>query len=392
MAHIDPIIEKIITARVSLLLKAPFFGNLATRLKIEEVKGDWCTTAATDGRHIYFNRKFFEPLTVKQVEFVIAHEVLHNVFDHMGRREHRKHKLFNAAADYCVNGQLVRDKIGHEIPSIKMYHDTAYYGLSAEEIYEKLKEENDDALDELGELLDQHIDWESGDGDDANGKPSYSKEELKTIRDEMREATISAAQTCGAGKVPASVARMIRDLTEPKMDWRELLGQQIQSTIRSNYSFARPSRKGWHMNAILPGTMIEDTIDICVAIDMSGSIGDSQAADFLGEIKSIMQEYQDFNIKLWTFDTKTYNMQDFDSYNIDEFDQYEVMGGGGTCFRCNWDFMKENDIIPKKFIMFTDLGVWNSDYGDPDWCDVIFIAHSTDDIAPFGITCRYDLT
>ena len=88
MAHQDPIIDKIIVARVSLLLKHPFFGNMATRLKIQEAE-DWLPTAATDGRTIYFNRKFFDPLTVKQVEFVIAHEILHNVFDHMGRREGR---------------------------------------------------------------------------------------------------------------------------------------------------------------------------------------------------------------------------------------------------------------------------------------------------------------
>ena len=83
MSHTDPIIDKIIVARVGLLLRHPFFGNLATRLKIQE-GSEWMTTAATDGRVIYFNREFFEPLSVKQVEFVIAHEILHNVFDHMG--------------------------------------------------------------------------------------------------------------------------------------------------------------------------------------------------------------------------------------------------------------------------------------------------------------------
>ena len=390
MAHIDPIIDKIITARVGLLLRAPFFGNLATRLQVKEASG-WCSTAATDGRCIYFNREFFSTLTVKQVEFVVAHEVLHNVFDHMARREHRHPKLFNIAADYVVNGQLVRDKIGHEIKSIKMYHNAAYYGLSAEEIYEKLKAEVDDELDKLGELIDQHIDWGKS-NEDGDGQPTYTKEELQTIRDEMREATISAAQTCGADNVPASVARMIKDFTEPKIDWRELLSQQIQSTIRSNYSFARPSRKAWHMTAILPGTVTEETIDVCIAIDMSGSIGDAQAADFLGEIKGIMEGYQEFNIKLWTFDTRVYNEKSFDGHNMDDFDQYEVIGGGGTDFKCNWDYMKAHDIVPKKFIMFTDLEVWDNYYGDPYWCDTIFIAHSTDSVAPFGITCKYELS
>ena len=84
MSHTDPVIDKIIVARVGLLLRHPFFGNMATRLKIEEAS-DWLPTAATDGRTIFFNREFFTPLTTKQIEFVIAHEILHNVFDHMTR-------------------------------------------------------------------------------------------------------------------------------------------------------------------------------------------------------------------------------------------------------------------------------------------------------------------
>ena len=66
MSHADPIIDKIIVARVGLLLRHPFFGNMATRLKIIE-GSDWLSTAATDGRAIYFSRPFFEKLTTKQI-------------------------------------------------------------------------------------------------------------------------------------------------------------------------------------------------------------------------------------------------------------------------------------------------------------------------------------
>jgi predicted metal-dependent peptidase len=388
MSHTDPIIDKIIVARVGLLLRHPFFGNMATRLKIEEGT-EWMGTAATDGRTIYFNRKFFEPLSVKQVEFVIAHEILHNVFDHMGRREGRDAKIFNIAADYCVNGQLVRDRIGeHNIEGITIFHDTKYYGMGAEEVYDKIFDEMDEKeLEQLGQLLDDHIDWgEQG----KDGQPKYSKEELKQIRDEIREATMQAAQAAGAGNTPANVQRMIKELTEPKMNWREIIRQQIQSTIKDDYSFMRPNRKGWHMNAILPGTQFKETIDICVAIDMSGSIGDEQAKDFLSEIKGIMQEYQDFKIKVWCFDTKVYNEQDYDGYCMDDFDNYEVMGGGGTEFDVNWDYMKENDIQPKKFIMFTDGYPWGS-WGDELYCDTVFIIHGNDKIVPpFGEFAYYE--
>jgi predicted metal-dependent peptidase len=388
MAHADPIIDKIIVARVSLLLRHPFFGNMATRLKIQEAE-DWLPTAATDGRTIYFNRKFFEPLTVKQVEFVIAHEILHNVFDHMSRNEGRDRKIFNIAADYCVNGQIVRDRIGdHQIKDIQIFHDTKYYGKGAEEIYDEIYNKYDEEeLAALGQLLDEHIDWgEKG----KDGQPTYSKDELKKIRDEIREATVSAAQAAGAGNVPGSVQRMIKELTEPKMNWREIIRQQIQSTIRDDFSFMRPNRKGWHMGAILPGTNFKNTIDIAVSIDMSGSISDTQAKDFLAEIKGIMQEYQDFNIKVWCFDTRVYNEADFDGYSMDEFDDYEPMGGGGTAFECNWEYMKEHDIQPKKLIMFTDgypCGTW----GEENYCDTVFIIHGNDKIVPpFGEVAYYD--
>lgn len=380
MANLDPVIDKIIVARVGLLLRHPFFGNMATRLKIQE---GWpeLKTAATDGRSIFFNREFFNKMTVKQVEFVIAHEILHNVFDHMARAEGRNHKIFNIATDYCVNGQLVRDRIGdHKVPDIQIYHDTKHYGKSAEQIYDEIYDEEDEkSLDQLGQMLDEHVDW-GADGK-GQGQPQYSKEELKQIRDEIREATMQAAQAAGAGNTPANVARMIKELTEPKMNWREIIRQQIQSTIRSDFSFMRPNRKGWHMGAILPGSNFDTTIDICVAIDMSGSIGDEQAKDFMSEIKGIMQEYKDFNIKVWCFDTRVYNEASFDGYSMDDFDQYKPIGGGGTAFEANWDYMKEHDINPKKLIMFTD-GYPCGSWGDENYCDTVFIIHGNNTIVP----------
>jgi predicted metal-dependent peptidase len=152
----------------------------------------------------------------------------------------------------------------------------------------------------------------------------------------------------------------------------------------------RPNRKAWHMNAILPGTNYDETIDICVGIDMSGSIGDDQAKDFLSEIKGIMQEYKDFKIKLWCFDTDVYAEKDYDGYSMDEFDEYQPVGGGGTEFMVNWDYMKEHDINPKKFIMFTDgypFGSW----GDEHYCDTIFIIHGNNTIVPpFGSHAYYE--
>ncbi len=382
----DPIVDKIVIARVGLLLRHPFFGNMATRMKLVDAS-DWLLTAATDFRNFYYNREFFEKLNPRQVEFVVAHEILHCVYDHMSRNEGRDRQVWNIAADYCVNGLLKRERIGDD-PPVKFFHDPKYYGWSAEQVYDEIYGKYDEEqLAALGELLDEHLD---GDKEGEGKGPKYSKEELKKIRDEIKEAMLQAAQAAGAGNTPGEIARMIKEMTEPKMNWRELLRQQIQSTIKNDFSFSRPSRKGQMSGAILPGTNFDTTIDICVSIDMSGSISDVMGADFLGEIKGIMDEFKDFNLKVWCFDTKLYNEQDFDGYNSESINEYELAGGGGTDFMCNWEYMKEHDIVPKKFIMFTDGYPWDS-WGDEDYCDTIFVIHGNENIvAPWGQSAHYE--
>ncbi len=391
--------DRIIVARVGLLLRHPFFGNMATRMKVQHCD-DWCPTAATDGKNLYYNTQFFNALTNKEIEFVIAHEILHCVFDHIIRREDRHPQVYNIACDYIVNNTLVRDKIGDKVKMIPIFQDWKYDGWSSEEVYDDIhKKYDEEELERLGQLLDEHVDWEKpqpGQGKKAEGKggnrPTYTKDELKKIRDEIKENMMSAAQAAGAGNVPGEVERMIKDLTEPKMNWREILRQQIQATIRNDYTFSRPSRKGWHSGAILPGMNFDQQIDCVIGIDMSGSIGNSQAKVFLSEVKGIMDEFKEYNLKIWCFDTKVYNEQDFSSTDGEDILDYQIMGGGGTEFDCNWDYMKENDIVPKKFIMFTDGYPWSS-WGDETYCDTVFVIHGNNERtlqAPFGVTAHYE--
>jgi hypothetical protein len=74
----NKILDKLITARVGLLLRHPFFGNLATRLKLVDAT-DWCSTLATDGRNFYYNNNFVNALAPKECEFGFGHEALHAV-------------------------------------------------------------------------------------------------------------------------------------------------------------------------------------------------------------------------------------------------------------------------------------------------------------------------
>jgi len=397
-AEKSKVIEKLVTARVGLLLRHPFFGNMATRMKLIDAS-DWCATLATDGRNFYYNNEFVSKLKPKEAEFGFAHEVLHNVFDHLGRKGSRDNSLSNIAADYAVNQILKDEKIG-EVPTfIKIFQDNKYRGWSYEKIYDELYEKAEKIdFSQLGELLDEHLDGDDegeGDGEGGDidgsgkGRPRYTEAEKKQIKDEIKEAMVAAAQSAGAGKIPEGIRRLISDFTEPQMDWRQLLRMNIQSILKSNFSFSRPNRKSQHCGAILPGMMNEETIDVSVAIDMSGSISDKMAKDFLSEVKGIMDEYKDFKLDLWCFDTAVYNYAKFTGDTADEILDYKVKGGGGTDFDVNFDFMKEQGIEPKRFIMFTD-GYPCGSWGDENYCESLFVIHGTEDIiSPFGQTAYY---
>jgi predicted metal-dependent peptidase len=389
--------EILVTARVGMLLRASFFGNLATRLKLINAD-EWCATAATDGRNFYYNTRFIKMLRPKEVEFLFGHEVLHVVYDHFGRRGERDPLLSNVAADYCVNADLKKHRVGEFITSVPCLYESKYEGMSYEEVYDDLYKnaEKIDINQLIEKLLDDHMDGDDeGDGDSRNGKggtkrPKLTAEEKAAIRDEIKEAMLSAAQTCDAGNLPAGVKRIIQDLTEPKMNWRELIRQQIESTVKSDFTWLRTSRKGWDMDAVMPGMKTQEAIDICVMIDMSGSISESQGRDFISEVKGIMETFEDYRIHIGCFDTEVYNMQMYTADNLEDIADYKLAGGGGTDFDCFFDYFKKEEIEPKKLVVFTD-GYPGGSWGDPNYCDTVWVIHGDKNPnPPFGTFALYD--
>jgi len=217
-----------------------------------------------------------------------------------------------------------------------------------------------------------------------------SDEERERVRQEIKQAIISAASSAEAGQLPLGVERLIKQDTNPVMPWRELIQQNLTSCIRTDYSWMRPSRRGWHMDAIMPGMTPGEEIDVVVSLDMSGSISNKQAQDFLGEIGGMMNSFDGYKVHLFCFDTDTYNPQDFNSENMDRIEEYEPQGGGGTDFDCIFEYLKENDIQPKRLIVFTD-GYPCGSWGDANYCDTTWIIHGDPDPhPPFGQFALYD--
>tara|TARA_B100001094_G_scaffold235678_1_gene230725 strand:- start:510 stop:1817 length:1308 start_codon:yes stop_codon:yes gene_type:complete len=398
--------DTLVAARIKMLFNQPFFGNIACRLKLKDVTNEgWCNTAATDGRHFFYNHDFVNKLNVQQNVFLVGHEIGHCIYEHFLRVGDRDKRYWNMAGDYKINGMLFREKIGEMIDQVDICFDPKYVDDSwyTENVYDELMR----TKPPVKMTLDVHLDVE-GEGDSKDGKPSsggdkdgkdkkgkgkkptISKDDAKAISDELKNAVIQAAQSVGAGNVPAEIQRIVGQLTEPKMDWRQFIRVTLESNLSSDFTFMRPNRKSQFNNVVLPSMQKDDKIDICLCLDASGSIGQVDATDFLSEVQGIMDQFGSYRIRVWSFDTTVYAYDEFTDDDGRSIEEYRLIGGGGTDFMCNWHYMEENDIVPNQLIMFTD-GEPFSKWGIEDYCDTLFLVKNrySKPVAPFGQTIYF---
>jgi predicted metal-dependent peptidase len=395
--------QAILKARIALVLKQPFFGNLAMRLTLKNADS-WLTTAATDGRHFFYNSEFILKLPTNQMMFLFCHELLHCAYDHMNRGRGYNRDLANIAMDYVVNADCIKYNLGQKITVVPVLYDRKYDEWNFEQVYDDLiknaKQINIEDL--LDQLLDEHMDGSQGKGDGGdkddkdgkgNGRPNpLTPEERQAVKDEFKEAMLAAAQSAGAGNTPGNIKRMINELTQPKINWRELITQQIQSTVKNDYTWTIPNKKMFSQGFVLPNMRKDQAIDVCIAIDTSGSIGNDQLNNFFSEINGIMQSYDDYKVKIWCFDTQVHNPVDYTTADGDDLVNYQAAGFGGTDFEVNWKWMKHEDVNPKLFIVFTDGEPYGS-WGDENYCDTVWIIHNKYNKSiepPFGIHAYYE--
>jgi len=387
--------EKLQAARIKMLFQQPFFGNIACRLKlVEEDPDGWCNTAATDGRNFYYNPEFVMQLDIEETVFLVGHELGHCMYEHFLRVGDRNKSYWNMAGDYKINAMLVKEKIGRLITTVKILYDPMFASDDwwTETVYDYLMK----TKPPIEMPLDIHLDMD-GDSDGnkkdgkTKGKPTISKDEAKAISDELKNAMIQAAQAVGAGNVPADIKRMIGQLTSPKMDWRQLIRVSLESNVQSDFTFMTPNRKSQFSSCVIPGMVNDQEIDICIALDVSGSISKQDITDFMSEVQGIMDQFTSYKIRVWCFDTNVTGYDEFTSDDGRSITEYQIRGGGGTDFVCNWDYMKKYDIEPDQFIMFTDGEPWRS-WGDKDYCDTIFLIKNSfsKPVAPFGQSVYYE--
>lgn len=225
-----------------------------------------------------------------------------------------------------------------------------------------------------------------------NVEPKLLDNDISSLMGEFQAQLIASANH-SEDKLPGNMLRLFKEATEPKLEWREILVNTMSTIFdKSDYSFAKPSKRSYclgKMDYILPSMGNGETIDICVSLDTSGSITDEIFRDFVTEVRSIVENYDDFKLHMWCIDTEIYNPQIFTPENVKDMDSYQFAGGGGNDFPLNWQFMEDNDIVPELFVVFSD-GYPCGSWGWSEYCDTIFVIRNEHENieAPFGTTVQ----
>lgn len=350
--------RRLVKARTRLLLDQPFWGHLALRLRVEPEQG--LGTMATDGRAIYYDPEQVGQWSDAELIGVVAHEVGHCALGHLWRRQSREPMRFNIACDYAVN-LLITDS-GLILPKGALL-DEQYRDMSAEAIYARLPD-----TPSL-RPLDSHDRWgsssggSSGDGGDGQGGGQGRGSGQGPLEQEWKEAVAQAAQAARmAGNLPASIAKLVEDLLNPTVDWRELLRDMVQSAHRSDYRLFPPNKRYLHLPVYLP-SLYGEHLEVAVAVDSSGSISMEEFRLFISEIRGIAEQFSSYRVHYIPFDA------DVGNYRVIEDEEgwpAERERMGGTDFRPVFRKVAEECPDVSSVVVLTD-GYGPSPKEPPPW-------------------------
>lgn len=394
---------RIIKARMNLLTDHGFYGMLLMHLRIK--LDESLSTAATDGIFLYFNPDFLDGLTDSELRFVMLHEVMHVVFDHVSRGRNFDHELYNIAADIVVNSNILKE-FGGDLRAITVCGEEAMHIApdgcegslyTAEKVYEMLKQKARQGQNggkaggsggsgggsgkgpqsgsggqaaggfELGRAEQRLAEAESILGQAGGFVDDHSKwvvmEQDSTLRSVWVKNIVDAAKaieiqnsTFGRGRLPAFAQRILKQLGRSQLDWRRMLADFVQEEI-VDYSFAPPDRRFRDSGFFLPDLNApEDKVeDILFMIDTSGSVDDEVMTKAFAEVKGAIEQF-DGRLKGWLgfFDAAIYKPEPFET--VEELMKIKPAGGGGTDFQIVFEYVREymQEKPPSSIIILTD--------------------------------------
>lgn len=381
-------------ARIGFMMACPFFAYYFYA-EMREMPTLDVPTAATDGRTIFYNPEYLASLKAPERVFVFAHEVYHVVMRHPQRMAHYRSvgecngkswddDQFNKAADYVINADLLEQGVGMCNPS--WLYDPKVTGADlAEDIYARKYREPPKGTGNppppcnggqggkgqtyggsgnapKGAKGDARADAQGGSFDSVlppSIDPVTGAEDLPDPA-EFKEAIARASAAAKAmGNMPANFKRLVEEILEPQVDWREHVRMLITGRIGSRgETWDKPNRRRLALNPmiIMPGRKGFGAGTVVVGVDTSGSIGEKELSAFFAEVGGVLADVRPKRIVLIACDAQVQQVDE--AASLDELQVVRkkgLKGGGGTRFEPVFDLVEKDRMMPDALIYLTDM-------------------------------------
>jgi len=397
--------------RTRLLAQVPFFGHLALNFKMKVATPEQRVDTAgicPDGtlilNYVYImgdQKTGYPGFTDSQFCALLCHEVMHPALFCWMRQGSRRaivsgpdriltlpdgtkkkspgpqYSLWNIAHDLSFDSMIAElaesSKASKHIDGKGvLLVEPKWKKMSAEEIYDALlqeaqkngKKDGSGKGNTIGTLTKMPGDG-NGPGNDLRPDLSETKDGKKAAKGDKaaqdklerkwKVQLVAAAQVHkrekkSKGNLPMGLQKLIDEILEPRIDWRDVLANWIgENGRREDYTYRRRSRRSESVGEFMPGRVRFGVDDVCVLWDTSGSMN-GREGEILGDVEAICEDLG-IGVRVICIDTQIHS----DVIGIhDALDLIpHIKGGGGSDFTPAFDKL-EKENYTGVLVAFTD--------------------------------------
>ena len=348
--------------------------------------------AATDGSNMLLNPDTFFKYNLNERIFICCHEIMHCIWNHcvLMHQFHRRGKIsypdgsslpydsqiMNVAADYVINDCLIESKIGlfnkdwlHD-PTIANAKDSVIDAYKKLFKQQKGKGPGKKPGDQpgggggKGKSFDEHLKPGTSQGKDA--------QEAAAGRNDVEWTTQIAAAVNASrlqGKLPAGLERLLGEILEPKVDWKEKIVALFARKVGSGSNdWRRPDRRLIVRDIYAPGRSGFGAGSIVIGIDTSGSIGEKELNMFFAEMAGILEDVKPKRLVVMWCDAKVHRVDEVEeAADLTELKKKPVPGGGGTRFEPVFDEMQNLGLDDVDALVYLTDGYGSFPKSAPDY-------------------------
>ena len=308
-----------------------FYGSLLCSL---ELKWDETipTAAVTSDMEILWNPQFFLGLPKETRKFILLHEIEHIARLHMLRVGTREHKRWVYACDYEINLAQVDEGLTYE--GTQPLLSEQFRGMTAEEIYEHLENDQQDKSDSNGSWGDGSPDVQQGDPENGEGHTDQglTQAQASKIINAVAKAVQSEKISGYTTEKTAAVETILNRFLKPSLDWNKFLRRYMTDKLKKQLTWKRRNKR---FPGIYLPTRRQDKkglTNITFYLDTSGSIIDKMVEIFNSEVKYVFEHFQPKSLNVVQFDTEIRHEIQYNRGT--RIKQMTVSGRGGTSLHC----------------------------------------------------------